>query len=329
MSSPIALPSAIPLASRNRGDEATVRQLAHEFEGMLLLQMLRQMRRTTHVGGGEEESAGFQAGDDTMTDTMDAELARQLSLAGGVGLADVIVDAFRARQLIEPADAASANARAVVRTAVQAVRDAPLAATPTPAGRPGVDPTPTAAGRPAVMSEPGQKGGGVPTLSHRSAPDDPAALPLPTDARLTSHYGWRHDPFTGQARFHGGVDVRAAYGSTVPSAAPGRIVSAGSQGGYGLTVVVEHAPGLQTRYAHLSASLVRVGDEVSAGQPVGRAGRSGRATGPHLHFEVIQDGQRIDPELAAARFAALGEFKQQQVAADSSSGGKSPAATEE
>jgi murein DD-endopeptidase MepM/ murein hydrolase activator NlpD len=115
----------------------------------------------------------------------------------------------------------------------------------------------------------------------------------------------------------------------VPSAAAGRVVSSGTRGGYGLSVVVEHAPGLQTRYAHLSASLVRVGDEVSAGQPVGRAGRSGRATGPHLHFEVIQDGQRIDPELAAARFAALGEFKPSHLAADSSSGGKSPAATEE
>jgi murein DD-endopeptidase MepM/ murein hydrolase activator NlpD len=115
----------------------------------------------------------------------------------------------------------------------------------------------------------------------------------------------------------------------VPVAAAGRVVRAATQGGYGLTVVVEHAPGLQTRYAHLSASLVRVGDEVTAGQPIGRAGRSGRATGPHLHFEVIQDGQRIDPELAAARFAALDEFKPQRLAADSSSGGKSPAATEE
>jgi murein DD-endopeptidase MepM/ murein hydrolase activator NlpD len=185
------------------------------------------------------------------------------------------------------------------------------------------------AGSSTAVSSIGQPAAGAPTIPADSDGDEPVAVPLPTDARLTSHFGWRHDPFTGHARFHGGVDVRAAYGSDVPTAAAGRIVSTGTQGGYGLTVVVEHAPGLRTRYAHLSASLVRVGDEVTAGQSIGRAGHSGRATGPHLHFEVIQDGQRIDPELAAARFAALDEFKPQRLAADSSSGGKSPAATEE
>jgi murein DD-endopeptidase MepM/ murein hydrolase activator NlpD len=329
MSSPIALPSAISLSSSHRDDEAKVRELAHEFEGMLLLQMIRQMRRTTHVGGGEEESAGFRAGDDTMTDTMDAELARQLSLAGGVGLADVIVDAFRARQMIGSPDAQGSSDRTAVHTAAPSARDSSTVVQPTSDRRLTVDPPPRAVGTSAVVSEPGPAIAGMPTIGEDAGTDAPAALPLPTDAKLTSHYGWRHDPFTGRARFHGGVDVRAAYGSEVSSAAAGRVVSTGTHGGYGLSVVVEHAPGLQTRYAHLSASLVRVGDEVSAGQPVGRAGRSGRATGPHLHFEVIQDGQRIDPELAAAWFAALGEFKQQHLAADSSSGGKSPAATEE
>ena len=91
----------------------------------------------------------------------------------------------------------------------------------------------------------------------------------------------------------------------MPSAGPGRVVSAGAEGGYGETVVIEHAGGLRTRYAHLSASLVTPGTR-SAGQVVGRAGRSGRATGTHLHFEVITaTGDRMDPGIFA-RFKAEG-----------------------
>jgi murein DD-endopeptidase MepM/ murein hydrolase activator NlpD len=156
-----------------------------------------------------------------------------------------------------------------------------------------------------------------------------AAVPLPVDAPLTSHFGWRADPLDGRVRFHRGVDVRAAYGTEVPAAAQGTVVVAGEQGGYGTTVVVEHPHGLRTRYAHLSASLVRVGDEVTVGQPVGRVGSSGRSTGAHLHFEVEQGGRGIDPEVAAARFAALDGFKARAGSADSPTGGDPLLATEE
>jgi murein DD-endopeptidase MepM/ murein hydrolase activator NlpD len=155
-----------------------------------------------------------------------------------------------------------------------------------------------------------------------------AAVPLPVSLPVTSHYGWRSDPFTGRSKFHGGVDVAAAYGTAVPSVAAGRVVEAGERGGYGLTVVVEHGPGLATRYAHLSASLVREGDTVAVGQPLGRVGTSGRSTGPHLHFEVVKDGQRVDPQQAAARFRAAG-FKVGGETADSSLGGDPSHATEE
>jgi len=74
------------------------------------------------------------------------------------------------------------------------------------------------------------------------------------------------------------------------------VAFSGEQGGYGTTVVIEHANGTRTRYAHLSVALVGEGDEVASGQPVGRAGRSGRATGTHVHFEVIgADGRHVDP----------------------------------
>jgi murein DD-endopeptidase MepM/ murein hydrolase activator NlpD len=84
--------------------------------------------------------------------------------------------------------------------------------------------------------------------------------------------------------------------------AAGRVVSAGADGAYGTAVVVEHANGTKTRYAHLSVSLVRQGDVVEAGQVIGRAGSSGRATGPHLHFELLdRNGVPLDPTSKAIK----------------------------
>jgi murein DD-endopeptidase MepM/ murein hydrolase activator NlpD len=115
-------------------------------------------------------------------------------------------------------------------------------------------------------------------------------------ATVTSAFGWRADPLTGDARFHRGVDLRAAYGQDVAAAAGGRVIFSGPDGGYGTTVLIAHPDGTRTRYAHLSAALVREGDQVGAGALIGRAGSTGRATGPHLHFEVLDAGGRpIDP----------------------------------
>jgi murein DD-endopeptidase MepM/ murein hydrolase activator NlpD len=119
---------------------------------------------------------------------------------------------------------------------------------------------------------------------------------------ITSGFGWRADPFHGAAKFHRGIDIRAAYGQDVATAASGRVVSAGTEGGYGQTVVIEHAGGIRTRYAHLSTTLVALGEDVREGQVVGRAGHSGRATGTHLHFEVMTaSGEPLNPE----QFAGL------------------------
>ncbi len=121
---------------------------------------------------------------------------------------------------------------------------------------------------------------------------------------VTSGFGWRQDPLTGVPAFHKGIDVRATYGDAVTAAGSGRVVVAQSQGGYGQTVVVDHGGGRQTRYAHLSAVGVQVGDTVAAGDPVGRAGRSGRATGTHVHFEATQGGEPVDPAELSARLKA-------------------------
>ncbi|MEQ1759088.1 MAG: peptidoglycan DD-metalloendopeptidase family protein [Vicinamibacterales bacterium] len=136
--------------------------------------------------------------------------------------------------------------------------------------------------------------GPVPVAPAATTPEDASAVALPS--KVTSGFGWRSDPFTGQAKFHKGVDLRAAYGQDIPAAAPGTVVFSGEQRGYGTTVVIEHADGSRSRYAHLSAATVSEGTDVAAGQPVGRAGSSGRATGTHLHFEVTSpEGEPISP----------------------------------
>ncbi len=127
-------------------------------------------------------------------------------------------------------------------------------------------------------------------------PNDRAGAPLHVPASaVTSAYGWRQDPFTGEAKFHKGVDLRAPEGSEVRTAGAGKVVFAGANGGYGTSVVVQHANGLSTRYAHLSELLVRVGDEVDDRQLIGLSGQTGRATAAHLHFEVLDDGVPVDP----------------------------------
>ena len=103
------------------------------------------------------------------------------------------------------------------------------------------------------------------------------------------------DGTTGAAKFHQGIDVAQAYGQDVRAAAGGRVAFAGDQGSYGTTIVIEHPGGRQTRYAHLSATDVRPGDVVDPGQVIGKSGSSGRSTGPHLHFEVLDGGRPVDP----------------------------------
>jgi murein DD-endopeptidase MepM/ murein hydrolase activator NlpD len=138
----------------------------------------------------------------------------------------------------------------------------------------------------------------------KAAVEKTAAVPAvlgnlvkPVAGAVTSAFGWRRHPITHEVKFHQGVDLRAAYGQEVQAAAAGKVVFSGDQRGYGATVVIQHEDGTRTRYAHLSARLVKQGDPVAAGEALGRAGKSGSATGTHLHFEVIApNGQRVEPE---------------------------------
>jgi murein DD-endopeptidase MepM/ murein hydrolase activator NlpD len=141
----------------------------------------------------------------------------------------------------------------------------------------------------------------VPVVSALTAPVTSEVVSPVRLGPVSSAYGWRQDPFGKAMKFHKGTDIAMPAGQDVPVAQSGRVAFAGEQSGYGLTVVVEHEPGLSTRYAHLSAVDVAAGDAVILGQTIGKSGASGRATGPHLHFEVIDEGRPVDPALGLAR----------------------------
>lgn len=120
---------------------------------------------------------------------------------------------------------------------------------------------------------------------------------VPVDGRTSSPYGPRSDPMTGSLRFHAGIDIAAPVGTVVRAAEDGRVTFSGRQPGYGNVVIVEHASGYSTIYAHHRENLVERGELVSRDQPIGRVGETGRTTGPHLHFEVRKEGFPIDPYL--------------------------------
>ena len=123
----------------------------------------------------------------------------------------------------------------------------------------------------------------------------PVHRPMDGTVRLSSTYGNRKDPFTGRRAFHAGIDFPAPSGTTVLSAGDGTVSFVGQRSGYGNVVEVTHAGGLLTRYAHLSAVLVKEGQAVKTGMPIAQVGSTGRSTGPHLHFEVRKDDAPMNP----------------------------------
>ena len=122
----------------------------------------------------------------------------------------------------------------------------------------------------------------------------PFANPAP-NRKITSRFGNRLDPFFGRLAMHAGIDFRQKTGSQVKSTGAGTVIHAGTAGGYGIMVEIDHGNGITTRYGHLSKVLVKEGDRVEAGDLIALSGSTGRSTGPHLHYEVRRNGRAIDP----------------------------------
>src|SRR5665213_2047980 len=122
-------------------------------------------------------------------------------------------------------------------------------------------------------------------------------LGMPFQGRITSTFGHRENPFDGSGvETHKGLDIAGPYGSPVKAMAEGKVEFAGLRGGFGNCIMLKHANGIETLYGHLSKILVKVGDNIDIGQVIGKIGSTGRSTGPHLHYEIHKNGQKINPQ---------------------------------
>jgi len=231
---------------------------AKQLEAFFLRQLLAESRPQ----GGGMLDGGFAG--DTFKQMLDEAIADKMTAAGGVGLTQLF-----ATQLGKPGEVAAAPAQPI-----------------------GKLPIGWASGTQATAT---QVAPGLPGQAHDPVPEGVPHFLLPVAGRPSSGYGMRADPIHGGSVDHPGFDLAAATGTEVSAAARGTVVQAGPAGTYGNLVTLRHDNGFETRYAHLSAVGVSVGDLVEAGQELGKVGTTGYSTGPHLHFEIRHDGKPIDP----------------------------------
>jgi murein DD-endopeptidase MepM/ murein hydrolase activator NlpD len=123
----------------------------------------------------------------------------------------------------------------------------------------------------------------------------PVGLPIQSDFRLSSGFGNRIDPFTGQLAMHEGIDFSADLGTAVVAAAPGLVMRSEWDPNFGNVIEIKHAENFMTRYAHLNKRLVSHNSHVQGGSRIGEVGSTGRSTGPHLHYEIFHNGKLINP----------------------------------
>jgi len=149
----------------------------------------------------------------------------------------------------------------------------------------------------------------------------PAIQPVANEdlSRMASGYGWRTDPFTKVRKFHHGMDFTAPTGTPIYATGDGKVIRADNTAtGYGNHIVIDHGFGYETVFAHLSKYNVRAGQQVKRGDIIGFVGSTGRSQAPHLHYEVIKDGERINPinfyygNLTAEEFEILLRKSQQE-----------------
>jgi murein DD-endopeptidase MepM/ murein hydrolase activator NlpD len=296
-----SLNASVALRSAAGRDEAEARRVAAEFESLLLAQL------TSALGPSSDDNEDdlFQSSaTDLYRQMFGEQMAITMAHSGGIGLADMMLDKVGARQ--DGGRPAAPGIKHAIEMARLVRREAVEGSTDTPAARVEAEPAEVVAEikgagsrRPRRILEPP-----VTAAGSAGAPG-PVSLQMPVEGRVSSRFGSRRDPIRGGHRQHQGVDIAAPRGTPIGAAAAGEVIFAGRQRGYGNTVVIKHADGRQTRYAHAERLLVTAGDRVGAGQTIATVGSTGRSTGPHVHFEVVDGDRHVDPLQAIANGSTL------------------------
>lgn len=293
-----------PVSQGAKPDEAEVRRVAAEFESLFLAQITSAINPSP-----DDEDADLFGGSASQMyrQMLSEQLAASMAQSGGVGIAQTILGQLQAKNSGTPVGAGKLSQAMDAARSIRGEADAAGAA-----GAGGV-PIKKATDEVQVVGKPSRdaKAAGVTgqekvaSQSHRRHSESSAPLRMPVNGAITSKFGTRRDPIHGQHRSHKGIDIAAPRGTPIEAAATGTVVFSGRQRGYGKTVIVELADGRRTRYAHADKLLVQAGDEVRAGQVIATVGSTGRATGPHLHFEVTENGRAVNPLQALAKDSTL------------------------
>lgn len=226
--------------------------------------LLTQLTEALNPRPDESEDTLFSStGADMYKQMFSEQIAKIMANNGGIGLADTIL-----RQLREKA----ATKAPALERAIQAAN----------AVKQETDAIPALKINAVIEAE-------------ETPSEAPTVWQVPVEGRVTSQFGRRTDPINGEHRSHHGIDIAAPRGTPIGAAAAGKVIFAGRRGGYGNTVIIEQSDGKQTLYAHAEQLLVSVGEQVSVGQTIATVGSTGRSTGPHLHFEVRENGQPVNP----------------------------------
>jgi murein DD-endopeptidase MepM/ murein hydrolase activator NlpD len=229
-----------------------------DLEAIFIYEMLKEMRQTTQGG-----FLGKGMGNDIYGSLFDMEMAKMFAQRG-LGLGEIILKQMEGREKNRPNPSPLPED---LKISSLGKETRPVSST----GR--------------RMEEPVSEGN-----------DKATSLRMPVDGRISSNFGWRPDPFTGEDKFHSGIDIAASSGQAIYPINQGRVIFSGLTKGYGNTVVIDHGDGYITKYGHNLTNLVSVGDDVEPGQVIALVGSTGRSTGPHLHFEIQHHGKKINPQ---------------------------------
>jgi murein DD-endopeptidase MepM/ murein hydrolase activator NlpD len=248
------------VGSGNKDLSATrLKGAVKDLEALFFYEMLKEMRQTTQGG-----FLGKGMGNDIYSSLFDMEMAK-LFAERGLGLGEMILKQIKGREENKPGSLTS----------------------------PPQDLKLSSMRKETLM---------ISSMDHQTEDsgsknqNQETTLRLPVDGRISSNFGWRSDPFTGEQKFHAGIDIAAPSGKEIYPINSGRVIFSGATQGYGNTVVIDHGDGCVSKYGHNLTNLVSIGDKVDPGQAIALVGNTGKSTGPHLHFEVQLQGERVNPQ---------------------------------
>ncbi|MDQ7031737.1 MAG: peptidoglycan DD-metalloendopeptidase family protein [Desulfonauticus sp.] len=266
--------------AKKKKDLKKLRQACIDFEALFIEKLWKEMRKTVPKEGylhSEQE--------DMYLSMFDHELAKVLAKSGGIGLSQ-----FMFEQLKSTVQSSSSP---------RDFKKIPLSRQQT-----GLDTRMDRLAR-QIETKYGPAKGGIPELKTEAIKIDKLEYKLNQETnhfvwpvkrgRISSKFGWRIDPFTGNRAWHPGVDIAVPVGTSVRACMSGKVIFAGPKKGYGNLVIIQHKNGLLSYYGHNSKLLVEPGQFVRFGQKIALSGDSGRSTGPHLHFELRKEDLALNP----------------------------------